>query len=148
MFCLPLVAQRRSQNVFIWDPAFFFKLFLPLLPSARILFYSYACGTLTVCFLVAASGSNSKRLNTPQFIALPLLEAPAASGVKSINYEQVMQNKPNFRKSQMNVNKALTKNYENKRLCRGAENKPKTKPKQTQFPKSQNEIKLLFNKGL
>ncbi len=73
-----------------------------------------------------------------------------------------MQNKPNFRKSQMNVNKVLTKNYENKTLSERRKNKAKTnpiqtqsnpkqsqnKPNQTQFPKSQNEIKLLFNKGL
>jgi len=57
---------------------------LLLLPTARKLFYPYASGILTKGFLVAAFGSNSKRLNTPQFIALPLLEAPAASGAKSI----------------------------------------------------------------
>jgi len=73
-----------------------------------------------------------------------------------------MQNKPNFRKSQMNVNKVLTKDYENKTLGERGKNKPnsnpikpKTNPKQTQyepnqtqFPKSQNVLKLLFNKGL
>ena len=30
-----------------------------LLPSARMLFYPYACGAITVGFLVAASGNNS-----------------------------------------------------------------------------------------
>jgi len=55
-----------------------------------------------------------------------------------------MQNKPNFPDAQMNVNKVLTKDYENKRL-RG---RRKNKANQSQFPKSQNEIKLLFNKGL
>jgi len=78
-----------------------------------------------------------------------------------------MQNKPNFQKSQMNVNTYNTTEYENKRNWTLGQNKPnsnpiaervklmqtvylqrimkkiaakgyeKTKPKQTQFPKSQ-----------
>jgi len=40
-----------------------------------------------------------------------------------------MQNKPNFQNAQMNINLYITKDYENKRLCRRGENKPK----QTQF---------------
>ncbi len=40
-----------------------------------------------------------------------------------------MQNKPNFRKSQMNVNSLLTKDYENKSNWTLGENKPN----QTQF---------------
>jgi hypothetical protein len=36
-----------------------------------------------------------------------------------------MQNKPNLLEAQMNVNKVLTTDYENKRLRRCAENKPK-----------------------
>jgi len=39
------------------------------------------------------------------------------------------QNKPNLPDAQMNVNKVLTKHYENVPLCRGGENKPK----QSQF---------------
>ena len=35
-----------------------------------------------------------------------------------------MQNKPNFRKTKMNVNKVLAKDYENKRLCGRRQNKP------------------------
>jgi hypothetical protein len=42
-----------------------------------------------------------------------------------------MQNKPNLREAQMNVNKVLTKGYENYRLPARAENKPN----QTQFSK-------------
>jgi len=89
-----------------------------------------------------------------------------------------MQNKPNFQKSQMNVNIYLQTAYENKRDWTLGQNKPKTnpiaervklmqsvylqrimkknaakgyektKPKQTQFTKSANERKLLCNKGL
>ncbi len=43
-----------------------------------------------------------------------------------------MQNKPNLLNAQMNVNTVTTKDYENKWLCTRGQNKPKTKPKQTQ----------------
>jgi len=66
-----------------------------------------------------------------------------------------MQNKPNFQKSQMNVNPYNTTDYENIANWTLGENKPnsnpikaKTKPKQTQFPKGQNERKRFFTKGL
>ncbi len=39
-----------------------------------------------------------------------------------------MQNKPNLLDSQMNVSSVLAKDYENKRLSGGGENKPKTNP--------------------
>jgi len=44
-----------------------------------------------------------------------------------------MQNEPNFRKSQMNVNKVLTKDYEKRTLGERGKNEPKTNPKRTQF---------------
>jgi len=66
-----------------------------------------------------------------------------------------MQNKPNFLDALMNVTSFYTVDCENKSNWKLPENKPNTnpikantKPIQTQFPKSQNEIKLLFNKGL
>jgi len=43
-----------------------------------------------------------------------------------------MQNKPNFLKDQMNVSFFYTKNYENKRDWTLGENKPNSKPIQTQ----------------
>jgi len=43
-----------------------------------------------------------------------------------------MQNKPKLQRSQMNVNKVLTKDYEKKTLGERGKNKPKTNPKQTQ----------------
>ena len=55
-----------------------------------------------------------------------------------------MQNKPNFQKSQMNVNPYNTTDYENKSNWTLGKNKPN----QSQFPKSQNECKLTYNKGL
>jgi hypothetical protein len=43
-----------------------------------------------------------------------------------------MQNKPNFRKSQMDVNKVLTREYEKMDTWLGGKNKPNSKPIQTQ----------------
>jgi len=59
-----------------------------------------------------------------------------------------MQNKPNFRKSQMNVSIFSKMAYENKSNWTLGENKPNSNPIQTQSPKSQNEYKLNYNKGL
>jgi len=55
-----------------------------------------------------------------------------------------MQNKANFQKSQMNVTSLITVDYENKSNWTLGKNKPN----QTQFPKSTNECKLTYNKGL
>jgi len=55
-----------------------------------------------------------------------------------------MQNKPNLLDAQMNISSSLVKTYENN-LCSGLH---ENKANQSQFPKGQNEIKLLFNKGL
>ena len=55
-----------------------------------------------------------------------------------------MQNKAKFQKSQMNVNKVLTKAYDKRTLGERGKNEPKTnpnEPKQSQFPKSPNERK-------
>jgi hypothetical protein len=48
-----------------------------------------------------------------------------------------MQNKPNFRKSQMNVNKVLTKDYEKRTLGE----RGKTNPIQTQSKPIQSQLK-------
>jgi hypothetical protein len=52
-----------------------------------------------------------------------------------------MQNKPNFRKAQMNVNAVTTKDYENARLRRFRQNKPN----QTQFLKIPDNFSSLFS---
>ena len=66
-----------------------------------------------------------------------------------------MQNKANFRKARMKLSFYLTRDYENIANWTLGENKPNSKPikpntnpKQTQLTKSQNELNLLFNKGL
>jgi hypothetical protein len=51
-------------------------------------------------------------------------------------FESIMQNKPNFRKTKMNLNSYLTKDYENKRLCICGQNKPN----QSQYKANTNPI--------
>ena len=53
-------------------------------------------------------------------------------------FESIMQNKPNFWKSQMNVNKVLTRDYEKKTLGEHGKNKPNTNPIQTQYEPNTN----------
>jgi hypothetical protein len=48
-----------------------------------------------------------------------------------------MQNKANFRKSQMNVNKVLTRNYEKRTLGQSGKNKANSKPNKANFKKAQ-----------
>jgi|GEM_PF-4779601 len=52
------------------------------------------------------------------------------------NYNKIMQNKAKLRKSQMNVNKVLTKDYEKRHLANAGKtnpNKAKTKPNKPNF---------------
>ncbi len=51
-----------------------------------------------------------------------------------------MQNKPNLLDAQMNINKVLTKGYENKRLCRRRGNKPNSKPIYAQTNPNQSQF--------
>jgi len=55
-----------------------------------------------------------------------------------------MQNKANFRKSQMNVNKVLTKDYENLDTWSSGKNKPNSNPIQTQFKANSKPIQTQF----
>ncbi len=62
-----------------------------------------------------------------------------------------MQNKPNFQNSQMNVTIYNTTDYKIFIPLAGYKNKPNSnpiKPNQTQSPKSQNERKLIYYRGL
>jgi len=55
--------------------------------------------------------------------------------LRILTYEKInlfLQNEPNFRKSQMNVNRVLTREYEKKTLGEHGKNEPKTNPKRTQ----------------
>jgi hypothetical protein len=59
----------------------------------------------------------------------------------SLQIRLFMQNEPNFRKSQMNVNKVLTKDYDTKDTWSIGKNEPKTNPNE---PKT-NPIKAKTN---
>jgi len=47
---------------------------------------------------------------------------------RALQISPFMQNEPNFRKSQMKVNKVLTKDYEKRTLGERGKNEPKTNP--------------------
>ena len=70
--------------------------------------------------------SYANRRNTPQSIAPP--NKPPNQPKLSTNYDLFMQNKPNFPDAQMNVNKEITKDYENETLSGCGKNKPNSKP--------------------
>ncbi len=59
-----------------------------------------------------------------------------------------MQNKPNVKDAQINVNSYMKSIYEKLDTWLSGKKQTQFKPNQTQFPKSQNECKLNFNKGL
>ena len=57
-----------------------------------------------------------------------------------------MQNKPNFRKSQMNVNKVLTKDYEKRTLGERGKNKPNSNPNKPNLPEGKIDAKCVVTK--
>ncbi len=63
----------------------------------------------------------------------------------SLQIKLFMQNKANFRKSQMNVNNVLTRDYEKKDTWWSGKNKPNSNPIQTQFKANTNPIKANTN---
>ena len=58
---------------------------------------------------------------------------------QSIKNNLFMENKPNFRNAQMNVNTVITKDYEDFRLRRRLENKPNSNPIQNQSKPKQTQ---------
>jgi hypothetical protein len=87
-------------------------------------------------------------LRTFPFSLLPFPFCEAATSTTVENPLQsrpfFLQNKPNFPEGKMSATSLLTKCYENKSNPTLGENKPK----QTQSPKSSNEPKLFYYKGL
>ncbi len=65
---------------------------------------------------------------------------------RSTNQLLFMQNKPNFRKSQMNVNPYNTTDYENIANWTLGQNKPKTNPIKANFRKAQMNVNSLITK--
>ena len=70
--------------------------------------------------------------NLSREMILPAYKAPLHLSRTLYKSALFMQNKPNFRKSQMNVNKVLTKDYEKRTLGERGKNKPNSNPIQTQ----------------
>ena len=71
--------------------------------------------------------------------------------VSALQIHLFLQNKANFRKSQMNVNKVSAMDYDKKTLGEHGKNEPKTnpnEPKWTQIQKGQNERNIYYNKSL
>jgi len=74
----------------------------------------------------------------------------------STNHLLFMQNKPNVKGAQINVNSYMKSKYEKLDIWLSGKNKPNSNPikpcpersRMGQSPKSQNERKLNFNKGL
>jgi len=61
-------------------------------------------------------------------IRYTIYEIAFTTVVSALQIAPFMQNEPNFRKSQMNVNKVLSKDYENKDTWWSGKNEPKTNP--------------------
>ncbi len=55
-------------------------------------------------------------------------------------YKQIMQDKPNFQKSQMNVSNIITRNYEYFIPLAGQKNKPNSNPNKPNFQKAKMNI--------
>jgi len=76
---------------------------------------------------------NHKIRNTPEFTPNFSLLAFLSGEIQSTKYyvriyQRIMQNKPNFQNSQMNLSFYSTRDYENKRNWTLGQNKPKTNP--------------------
>jgi len=57
---------------------------------------------------------------------------PSTTVESALQIAHFMQNKPNFKKAQMNVSRVSTKDYEDKTPGQRGKNKPNSKPIQTQ----------------
>ena len=57
-----------------------------------------------------------------------------------------MQNKANFRKSQMNVNKVLTRDYEKKTLGERGKKQSQTNPNKANFQKAKMNVNKVLTK--
>ena len=91
------------------------------------------------------------RLTQPKRAAQPSNEIQSTKYYVRI-YQRIMQNKPNFQKSQMNLSILSKMDYENFIPLVGRKNKPNSNPIQTQYKanprNAQNELKHLSNKVL
>ncbi len=79
---------------------------------------------------------------------MPLWICPFSSTnvENSLQISSFMQNKPNFRKSQMNVYPYNTRDYENKSNWTIGQNKPNSNPNKPNFQNAQMNINLTLTK--
>ncbi len=71
---------------------------------------------------------------------------PSTSVEDPLQINLFMQNKPNFRKSQMNVKSYNTMDYENKRDWTIGQNKPNSNPIKPNFQKAKMNVNLTLTK--
>jgi len=96
-------------------------------------------------FLWLKNPFNQRNLRKPLLIndlspckALYTSSDSSTDAERSLQNHLFMQNKPNFRKNQMNVTDLLTRDYERKDTWSSGKNKPNSKPIQTQFKANTN----------
>ena len=85
------------------------------------------------------------RLTQPKRAALPSNEIQSTKYYVR-NYQRIMQNKPNFRKSQMNVSNYYTTDYERKRNWTLGENKANSNPIKPNLRKAKMNVNLTLTK--
>ncbi len=97
--------------------------------------------------------SNWALAPNPSPLTLVFCPRPFTTVEKPLQIRLFMQNKPKFRKSQMNVNKVLTKDYDKKTLGEHGKNKPNSNPIQSQsnpikanLPKAQMNVNKVLTK--
>jgi hypothetical protein len=116
-----------------------------------LIFDFSSCRSLSVLTLAKADAFYKTTLLTFPFLILlspfslipfPFCEAGSSTTVESaLQIRPFLTNKPNFRKSQMSINKVLTKDYEKKTIGEHGKNKPNTNPIQTQSKPIQTQFK-------
>jgi len=121
--CFPVPLISTS-----WLPDYLINVFLPvfyaLSPSIRNPLYAIRYTIYDIRYT-----GYPNRLSSPTCRGVAFSEAGISTTVEdSLQINSFMQNKPNFRKSQMNVTTFFTKDYENKLLRRRGKNKANTNP--------------------
>jgi len=103
------------------------------------------CRLKTSALSVDKNPFNQRNLRKPLLIndlspckALYTSSDSSTDAERSLQNHLFMQNKPNFRKNQMNVTDLLTRDYERKDTWSSGKNKPNSKPIQTQFKANTN----------
>jgi len=85
------------------------------------------------------------RLTQPKRAAQPSNEIQSTNYYVRI-YQRIMQNKPNFQKSQMNVKSYNTTDYENKSNWTLGESKPNSNPIKPNLPDTQMSVNSILTK--